>query len=68
MEYHADTTELIQMLKQGHHNVRLDAEAWDPLITWIDLNCPYHGTWGEELDDPGRQRDRRAVEAVRWNR
>jgi formylglycine-generating enzyme required for sulfatase activity len=59
MEYHADTTELIQMLKQGHHNVKLDAEAWERLITWIDLNCPYHGTWGEELDDPGRQRDRR---------
>jgi formylglycine-generating enzyme required for sulfatase activity len=59
MEYHADTTELIQILKQGHHNVKLDAEAWDRLITWIDLNCPYHGTWGEELDDPGRQRDRR---------
>lgn len=59
MEYHADTTELIQMLKQGHHNVKLDAEAWDRLITWIDLNCPYHGTWGEELDDPGRQRQRR---------
>jgi formylglycine-generating enzyme required for sulfatase activity len=59
MEYHADTTQLIQMLKRGHHNVKLDAEAWDRLITWIDLNCPYHGTWGEELDDPGRQRNRR---------
>jgi len=59
MEFHADTTELVQMLKKGHHNVRLDAEAWDRLITWIDLNCPYHGTWGEELDKPGRQRDRR---------
>ena len=59
MEYHADTTQLVQMLKKGHHNVRLDAEAWDRLITWIDLNCPYHGTWGEELDNPGRQRERR---------
>ena len=59
MEYHADTTQLIQMLKKGHHNVKLDDEAWDRLITWIDLNCPYHGTWGEELDDPGRQRERR---------
>jgi len=59
MEYHADTTQLIQMLKKGHHNVTLDAEAWDRLITWIDMNCPYHGTWGEELDDPGHQRQRR---------
>lgn len=59
MEYHADTTELVQMLKQGHHGVRLDAEAWDRLVTWIDLNCPYHGTWGEEIDNPGVQRQRR---------
>jgi len=59
MEFHADTTQLVQMLKKGHHNVRLDEEAWDRLITWIDLNCPYHGTWGEELHDPGVQRQRR---------
>lgn len=59
MEYHADTTELVQMLKKGHHGVELDDEAWDRLITWIDLNCPYHGTWGEEIDNPGVQRQRR---------
>ncbi|MFV2070139.1 MAG: SUMF1/EgtB/PvdO family nonheme iron enzyme, partial [Pirellulales bacterium] len=59
MEFHADTTELVQMLDKGHHNVRLDAEAWDRLITWIDLNCPYHGTWGEQIDHPGLQRRRR---------
>ncbi len=59
MEFHADTTHLVQLLKKGHHNVRLDAEAWDRLVTWIDLNCPYHGTWGEEIDQPGRQRQRR---------
>ena len=47
MEYHAGTTELVQMLRKGHHNVHLDAEAWDRLVTWIDLNCPYHGTWTE---------------------
>ena len=59
MEFHADTTQLVQMLKKGHYGVELDAEAWDRLITWIDLNCPYHGTWGEEIDKPGRQRERR---------
>jgi len=59
LEFHADTTQLVQMLRRGHHNVKLDAEGWDRLITWIDLNCPYHGTWGEELDNPGVQRERR---------
>ncbi len=47
MEFHASTTELVQMLRKGHYGVQLDAEAWDRLITWIDLNAPYHGTWGE---------------------
>jgi formylglycine-generating enzyme required for sulfatase activity len=46
-EFSADTTELVQMLRRGHHGVKLDAEAWDRLITWIDLNTPAHGTWTE---------------------
>ena len=59
MEFHADTTQLVQMLAKGHHNVRLDAEGWDRLITWIDLNCPYHGTWAEDVGNPRHQRRRR---------
>ena len=58
-EYHADTSELVQMLTKGHYNVRLDDEAWDRLITWIDLNGPCHGTWGEVSPIPegaGRRR------------
>ncbi len=47
LEFHADTSELIQMLQKGHHNVKLDAEGWDRLVTWIDLNAPKHGTWAE---------------------
>jgi formylglycine-generating enzyme required for sulfatase activity len=46
-EYHADTSELVQLLRKGHQGVRLDAEAWDRIITWIDLNAPCHGTWGD---------------------
>ena len=45
MEFHADTTELVQMLAKGHNKVKLDAEAWDRLVTWIDFNAPYHGRW-----------------------
>ncbi|MCP4594713.1 MAG: hypothetical protein GY842_28605, partial [bacterium] len=46
-DFHADTSKLIQILRDGHYGVRLDAEAWDRLITWIDLNAPAHGTWKE---------------------
>jgi formylglycine-generating enzyme required for sulfatase activity len=47
LEWHASTSELMQMLDKGHHNVKLDAEARERLVTWIDLNVPDHGTWGE---------------------
>jgi len=47
LEYHARTTELVQLLERGHHGVHLDPEAWDRLNTWIDLNAPFHGTWIE---------------------
>jgi len=44
-EFHADTTELNQILEKGHHGVRLDTEAKDRLYTWIDLGTPFHGSW-----------------------
>lgn len=47
MEFHAATTELVQLLRKGHYDVSLDREAWDRMITWIDLNAPYHGSWAE---------------------
>ena len=47
LEFHADTSDLVQMLQKGHHNVKMDAEGWDRLITWIDLNVPALGTWKE---------------------
>ncbi len=47
MEFHASTTELVQMLALGHHGVQLEPESWDRLFTWIDLNAPFHGSWSE---------------------
>jgi len=52
MEYHVSTSELFQMLRKGHHNVALDADAWSRLTTWVDLNVPCHGTWGEHRGRP----------------
>jgi formylglycine-generating enzyme required for sulfatase activity len=59
MEFHANTSELVQMLRKGHYNVQLDEEAWDRIITWIDLNAPNHGTWAETTRVPPGQRERR---------
>lgn len=46
-EFHANTTELVQMLEKGHHGVSLNGASWDRITTWIDLNAPAHGTWSE---------------------
>ena len=48
-EFSADSSKLIRMLRKGHHNVALPAEAWDRLITWIDLGAPAYGTWSENV-------------------
>ncbi len=62
LDYHADTTELVQMLKKGHYGVNLDAEAWDRLVTWIDLNAPYHGYWHEIVGDRAKKLSKRQAE------
>lgn len=59
LEFHASTSDLIQMLEKGHHGVQLDADAWDRLYTWIDLNVPDHGTWTEHRAIPGNFHQRR---------
>lgn len=47
LEFHADTSELFQILRKGHHGVVLTEEEMDRLLTWTDLNVPYWGTWTE---------------------
>ena len=59
LEFHASTSELVQMLEKGHHGVQLNEEAWDRLITWIDLNVPDHGSWSEHRGIHGDFRERR---------
>ncbi len=65
MEFHADSTELVQILRKGHHGVTLDDEAWDRLITWIDMNAPFHGTWTEIA---GEEKVRHVAERARTMR
>jgi len=49
--FHVSTTELFQILEAGHHGVQLDAESWDRLTTWIDMNRPNHGNWSENVGE-----------------
>ncbi|MCC6585538.1 MAG: SUMF1/EgtB/PvdO family nonheme iron enzyme [Bryobacterales bacterium] len=60
-EFHADASKVVQLLNKGHYGVKLDAESWDRLITWIDVNTPAQGTWHEIVGSQfvDHQRDRR---------
>jgi formylglycine-generating enzyme required for sulfatase activity len=47
LTWHSNTSELMQMLRKGHHNVKVDEEGLERLRTWIDLNVPALGSWTE---------------------
>ncbi len=42
-EYHPNTSELVRILKKGHHNVQLTDKEWRTLYNWIDFNAPDKG-------------------------
>jgi len=56
MEFHASTSPLIQKLKAGHSEVKLDPAEWEALYTWIDFNVPYHGSIVEQSGVGGNWR------------
>lgn len=64
-EYNVSNSEMIQMLRKGHHGVELTPYEWNRLITWVDFNLPYNSTFpaspyevknvGETLDQKKRR-------------
>lgn len=44
---------LIDLLRQGHYDVKLTADELARIVTWIDVNAPYYGSYhsvyGENL-------------------
>ena len=42
-EYYQNTSELVRLLKKGHHNVKLTDQEWKTLYNWIDYNAPDKG-------------------------
>lgn len=58
LEFNADTSELIQLLKKGHKGVKLDDTSMRALITWMDFNVPCFGSWYEIKKDIPHQGDK----------
>jgi hypothetical protein len=36
---------LVDCIRAGHHDVQLSRKELERLITWIDLNAPYYGSY-----------------------
>ncbi len=44
-EYHPNTSELVRLLKKGHHGVSLSDKDWRTIYQWIGFNAPYRGNF-----------------------
>jgi len=51
---------LARLLLDGHQGVSLDGEDWDRLVTWMDANALFYGTFG--FEDQARQRRGERIE------
>jgi len=36
---------LVEVLRKGHNDVKLDPESFDRIVTWIDINAPYYPSY-----------------------
>ena len=52
-QYGARGSKLTTLLVKGHHDVKLAAQDWERLITWMDTNALFYGTFNHE--DQARQ-------------
>jgi hypothetical protein len=42
---------LVDIVRGEHYEVRLDRESLDRIVTWIDMNAPYYGTYASAYPD-----------------
>ena len=66
-EYHANTSELIRILKKGHYNVKLTDAEWKSLYNWIDYNAPDKGSFDATRQNGFDQIARRIELADKYN-
>lgn len=66
-EYHASTSEIVRILKTGHHGVQLTDKEWRSLYAWIDMNAPYHGAFKQNDLNGYNQIQRRQELAMKYN-
>lgn len=45
MSLGSHASRLIRVLREGHYEVKLAREEWVRLVTWVDANGPYYGSY-----------------------
>jgi hypothetical protein len=51
LSWGSHASKLVEVLRQGHQGLALDAESFDRIVTWIDLNAPYYPTYASAYPD-----------------
>lgn len=36
---------LVDVIRGGHQHIQMDKESFDRIVTWIDMNAPYYGSY-----------------------
>lgn len=55
----AQVSPLVKLLKKGHYEVKLSADDWDRLITWIDTYGQRRGAFSPSQENDPRELRRR---------
>ncbi len=42
---------LVQVIREGHEDVKLTKEEFDRIVTWVDLNAPYYPVYASAYPD-----------------
>ena len=50
----ARASKLTKLLDRGHYDVKLSPGEWERIVTWIDANALFYGTF--EPEDQAKQR------------
>jgi len=54
---------LTKLLQEGHGDIQLRGEDWERLVTWMDANALFYGTF-----DPANQKRQRRGERIKGPR
>ncbi|MBP9506311.1 MAG: SUMF1/EgtB/PvdO family nonheme iron enzyme [Bacteroides sp.] len=61
-EYFAEVSPLLQLLRNGHHGVKLTDKEWKTLYNWIDFNAPDKGIFENLSEWEGNDQYKRRMQ------